>query len=76
MKEIKQAAIQEILNPTFGTTKQFLQVFKVQTKKGNPVVRRIKIDKSAKSATVYFPVQDENFFCAIYLDIEKEIEIR
>ena len=76
MDEIKHAAIQEILNPVFGTTQQFLQVFKVHTENDNPVIRRIKIDQSNKSATVYLPVQDETFFVAIYFDIGNQIKIR
>ena len=76
MEEIEKIAIQEILNPTFGTTEQFLQVFTVQTENDIPVIRLSKVDKSNKSATVYLPIEGEPFFIAIYFDIENSIKIR
>ncbi len=75
-EEIKKAAIEEILNPTFGTTQQFLEILKVQTNNSIPVIGHIKVDKLNNDATVYFPVEGESFFIAIYLDTDDAVKIR
>ncbi len=76
MDEIINVAIAEILNPTFGTTQQFLEVLRVQSNNSIPVVKHIKIDEINKEAIVYFPVEGETFYIAIYLDTVKGPKIR
>jgi hypothetical protein len=76
MDEIRRIGIAEILNPTFGTTEQFLEVLKVQSVNSIPIISHIKIDSANSEAIVYFPVEGERFFIAIYLDTGEELKIR
>ncbi|MDB5054630.1 MAG: hypothetical protein JWM44_2680 [Bacilli bacterium] len=74
--QIKEIALNEILTPTFELTRQYLKVNPLVFIDGNPMIEDIVIDFESKTAEVYFPILDEEFYFVIYLDIEPEISIR
>ena len=75
MVDIRAIAIDEITNPTFGTTKQFLDVLKVRSENSVPVISNVIINDSENTATVYFPVEGEEFFIAIYINVSYHAKI-
>lgn len=68
-------ATEEIKNPVFGVTEQFLQVHEVAYEGGKPVVAGIKVIDETDAA-VYFSVKGEKFHLVIYLDTKPEIQVR
>jgi hypothetical protein len=79
-QEIQNAAIAEILNPTFALTRQFLAVNKVVRKENIPVVEDIILREEEKPddvyAEVYFPIEGESYYIVVYLDLEPQISVR
>jgi len=73
-KIIKDAAIAEVLNPTFELTKQFLSVNKIVYKDSLPYIEDILINEEEKKAAVYFPVNNESFYFVVYISTEDEFE--
>ena len=66
--ELISKAISEIENPTFETTKQYLEVHTVQLENGKPKVERVDLESFEDSSVVYFPIQDEPFFLTVYFE--------
>ncbi|WP_018277363.1 DUF4279 domain-containing protein [Teredinibacter turnerae] len=60
-------AIQELANPEFEVTKQYLQVMELELEDGIPKVARVNLDHADNSVAVYFFVKDERFFIAVTL---------
>jgi Domain of unknown function (DUF4279) len=60
-------AIEEILNPAFAVTKQYLEVNEVQFENGVPKVERVDLDYADNLVSVYFPFKDECYFLQINL---------
>lgn len=56
-------ATKELLNPTFETTKQHVEVLEVQTKNGEPEITRVNF--SDDHVSVYFKIKNENFFLVV-----------
>ena len=73
---IIQKAIEEIEAKTLGATQQFLEVHQVVYLDGKPKVARVDTEKEDGTAIVYFPVVDEKFFVAVYLDTKLKISVR
>ncbi|MDP4265398.1 MAG: DUF4279 domain-containing protein [Bacteroidota bacterium] len=71
-----QKATEEIKAKTFGTTEQFLEIHEIVYEDNNPKVARVDRDKKDGTAIVYFPVKDEKFYLAVYLNTEPEVSIR
>ncbi len=71
---IRQKAIDEILRPSLDLTKQFLQVLTLETEAGQPVIASIRQEET--ESVVYFRVQDEKFFIAVYLELEPVFKAR
>lgn len=69
-------AIEEVENANFAATQQFLEVYQIVRDNGVPVVSRVDTETDDDNATVYFPVQGEKFYFAVYLDTEPEISVR
>ncbi len=67
-EELIKKAISEIENPTFETTKQYLEVHSVELENNRPKVERIDLESFDTTNAVYFPVQDELFFLVVYLN--------
>ena len=67
-EELIKKAISEIENPTFETTKQYLEVHSVELENNRPKVERIDLESFDTTYAVYFSVQDELFFLVVYLN--------
>jgi hypothetical protein len=67
-------AIGEILNPTFDTTKQYLEVNEVEFVNGYPKIERVDLDYADDLIAVYFPVKNERYFLKIVLSKTHPIE--
>jgi hypothetical protein len=74
--QVIQAAINEIAVQSWGVTEQYLQVHDVQRLNGVPQVARVDMERDDGIAIVYFPINNEKFYLAIYLNTIPEIEIR
>ncbi|MEM9887498.1 MAG: DUF4279 domain-containing protein [Bacteroidota bacterium] len=70
-----EKAIEEILNPKFETTKQYLEVCEIETENGIPKVARINESYFEDKVAVYFKVKDARYFIEIHLTKEPEIEV-
>jgi hypothetical protein len=68
-------AIEEILDPAFAVTKQYLEVNDVQFENGKPKVERVDLDYAENLAAVYFPFKDERYFLQINLEKTPEIKV-
>lgn len=68
--ELIENAISELLNPTFGTTKQYLEVFDVEKVNGRPKVERVDVNSFDDLSVVYFAVKEEPFFFSFYFSKE------
>ena len=73
-KKIKDAAIEEVLNPTFELTKQFLMVNELVYKDGVPFIEDIFINNVEGKAAVYFPVNNESYHFVVYISIKGSFE--
>ena len=63
--DLIKKAINEIENPTFETTKQYLEVHNVELENGNPKVERVDLESFEDVNVVYFPIQDNPFFLTV-----------
>ncbi|MBP4143248.1 DUF4279 domain-containing protein [Flavobacterium sp. P4023] len=63
--EIIKIAIEEIENPTFETTRQYLEVHSVEMENGMPKVERVDLESFDDVKTVYFAIQNEPFFLTV-----------
>lgn len=70
-----EKAIEEILNPKFETTKQYLEVCEIKMANGIPKVARINENHFEDKVAVYIEVKDERYFIEVHLTKEPEIEV-
>jgi hypothetical protein len=68
-------AIEEILNPVFAVTKQYLEVSEVEFENGQPKVERVDLDYGENLVAVYFPIKGERYFLQINLETTPEIKV-
>ena len=73
---IIEKAINEILLKEFGTTEQLLEIHEVVYEKDKPKVLRVDKESDDSSAIVYFPIKDQKFYLAVWLDTNPEISVR
>ncbi len=73
---IIQKAIEEIETKSLAVTEQFLEIHEVVYDNGKPKIARIDKDKRDGIFVVYFPVKNEKFYFAVYVDTSPEISIR
>ncbi|BBM00234.1 DUF4279 domain-containing protein [Microbulbifer sp. GL-2] len=66
-KKYVSIAIQELRQPTFEITKQYLQVMEVELENEVPRVARIDLDHINDSIAVYFFIKEEQFFIVVNL---------
>lgn len=74
--EIIEQAIEELEKKSFGVTMQFLDVHQIANANDKPIVARIDTERKDDIAIVYFPVVDQKFYFAIYLDTIPSISVR
>jgi len=73
---IIQRATEELEARTFGMTEQFLEIHEVVHADGAPTVARVDTEKTDGTAIVYFPIVDQKFYLAIYLDTVPNVSVR
>jgi hypothetical protein len=73
---IIQRATEELALRSFGMTEQFLEIHEVVYIDGSPIVARVDTEKPDGTAIVYFPIVDQKFYFAIYLDTAPEVSVR
>jgi hypothetical protein len=74
--EITKIAMEEIERKAWGVTEQFLQIHELIYEQGKPKILRIDKDEPDGTAIVYFPVKDEKFYFAVYVETAPIIKIR
>jgi len=72
---IIEKAIEEVETKTLGVTEQFLKIHKLVYVADKPKIARLDMDKE-NEAIVYFNVEGEKFFLAVYIDTEPKISVR
>ena len=73
--KIIQKAIEEIESKTWGVTQQFLDIHQVVYLGTKPKIDRVDRDRDDGMAIVYFPVKEERFYLAIYIETNPEPEV-
>jgi hypothetical protein len=76
-EEYIQTAIEELLNPAFEVTKQYLEVCELELENGLPKVVRVNTTYYDKYDTVavYFAVKNERYFIEVRLNKAPDIEV-
>lgn len=73
---IIEKAINEILLKECGTTEQLLEIHEVVYENDKPKVLRVDRESKDGSAIVYFPIKDEKFYLAVWLDTDPQVLVR
>ena len=73
---IIQKATEELSAKAFGVTEQFLKIHEVVYENDKPKIARVDTEKEDGTAIVYFPVKDEKFYLAIFVDTMPEVSVR
>ncbi len=66
---------EELLNPTFKMTRQYLKILEIKNEDGRPKIAKIEVDQSAYQATAYVEVKNESFYLAFVFDTTDKVEI-
>ena len=72
---IIEKAIEEVETKTLGVTEQFLEIHKLVYIDNKPKIARVDTDK-VDEAIVYFNIEDEKFFLAVYVDLKPNVSVR
>jgi len=73
---IIQKATEELSAKACGVTGQFLKIHDVVYENDKLKVARVDTEKEDGTAIVYFPVKDEKFYLAVYVDTIPEVSVR
>jgi hypothetical protein len=73
---IIEKAIEEIEAKSCGVTEQFLKIHELVYENDRPKVARVDRESEDGTAIVYFPVKDQKFYLAVYVDTEPEVSVR
>lgn len=73
---IIEKAIEEIQSKRLGTTEQLLEIHELVYVDNKPQVLRVDTEYDDGTAIVYFPIKDEKFYLAVWLDTKPEISVR
>ncbi len=68
-------AIEELLNPELGTTKQYLEVCELEYEDGQPKVSRVNRNLLEHWVDVYFRVKVARYYIVVHLKTDPEIEV-
>lgn len=71
-----EKAIEELLNPSFETTKQYLEVCKLEYLDGKPKVARVNSNYYENLIAIYFPVQNHRYFIEVHVSDGDTIEVQ
>ncbi len=72
---IVQCAIEEIKNRNFGVMEEFMKIHEVVYQDGKPKIERVDDEKEDGTGIIYFPVKNEKFYLAIYVNTVPEIAV-
>src|SRR5688500_15961875 len=72
---IIEKAIEEVETKTLGVTEQFLEIHNLVYIDNKPKIARVDTDKEDE-AIVYFNVENEKFFLAVYVDLKPNVSVR
>lgn len=73
---VAEKAMEEIQQPQFAATEQFLQVHELVFKDGRPEIIQVAPINSDNYAKVYFAVKDEKFFGVVQVDTKPQIAVK
>ncbi|HRP33137.1 MAG TPA: DUF4279 domain-containing protein [Agriterribacter sp.] len=73
---IIEKAVNEIHLKEFGATEQLLEIHEVVYENDKPKVLRVDTESDDGSAVVYFPIKDEKFYLAVWLDTNPQVSVR
>jgi hypothetical protein len=73
---IIERAIDELQSRRFGTTGQLLEIHEVVYVDNKPQVLRVDTEATDGTAVVYFPIRDEKFYLAVWLDTVPDVSVR
>jgi hypothetical protein len=65
----------ELLNPTFEMTRQFLKILEVKYEDNRPKIAKIVFHENQNQATVYVEVNNESFYLEFVFDTTETIEL-
>lgn len=68
-------AIEELENPTFEVTKQYLEVCEIELENDKPKIARIRDSYRDNRVEIYFEVKHEGYFIVVILEKCPKIEI-
>ena len=69
-------AVEEILNPTLETTKQYLEVCELEYLNGKPKVARVNSTFYEDVIAIYFPVKNHNYFIEVHISKEDDFMVQ
>ena len=64
---IVDAALNELRSPVLAVTNQYLAIHDVKRHNGAPIIERVDRERGDGLAIVYLPVEDEQFYLAVYV---------
>ncbi|GIP53254.1 DUF4279 domain-containing protein [Paenibacillus vini] len=76
IEKLKIVALKEIEEQTFELTKSYLTVNKLVYKNNEPQIDDVIVNEEEGTAAVYFPIENEEYYFVIYLDISPQIRVR
>ncbi|MCP9769080.1 DUF4279 domain-containing protein [Lacihabitans sp. LS3-19] len=65
----------ELLNPTFEMTRQYLKILEVEYEDNKPKIAKIDFDENHNQATAFIEVKNESFYLEFVFDTADKIEI-
>jgi hypothetical protein len=65
----------ELLNPTFEITRQYLKILEVKYEDNQPKIAKIEINHSQNQATAYVEIENESFYLEFIFSTTDKIEI-
>jgi Domain of unknown function (DUF4279) len=69
-------SIDEINTQSNSLTQQYLEVHSVVRENDLPKVARVEYNQDKETVIVYFPIEGEHFYLAIYFDSNEKSEVR
>jgi hypothetical protein len=73
--KITEIIIEELLNPTFEMTRQFLKILEINQINNIPQIAKIERIQNENKVIAYVEVKNESFYLEFYFDTSDNIEI-
>jgi len=65
----------ELLNPTFEMTRQYLKILEINYEDNIPKIAKIELNQSQNQATAYVEIKNESFYLEFVFDTTDNLEI-